>query len=225
MFRISGIFCASLTPFNKSNYSINKDLLLNHCNDLLSTNIEGVAIFGTTGEANLLPIQDKIDAINFLIDNKISPEKLMPGTGLNSLKDTIFFTKSVANSKVRVVLLLPPHYYKKINSNGLFDYYSRLIEEVGDTELKYILYHIPQMSGISIDFNLIEKLLVKYPKNIVGIKDSSGDIENMLKRRRDGEGLVKKRASYLHRTATTYYPCYLPVLGEFIGSWSYKTYP
>ena len=69
MYKISGTYCASLTPFN-ADYSINKKLLLEHCNSLLTKNIDGIAIFGTTGEANSLSIEEKLDAINYLIENK-----------------------------------------------------------------------------------------------------------------------------------------------------------
>ena len=99
MYKLSGTYCASLTPFNED-YSINKRLLLEHCSNILSHQIDGIAIFGTTGESNSLSIEEKLDAINFLIDNKIEPKKLLPGTGLNSIKDTVFFTKAVAKMKV-----------------------------------------------------------------------------------------------------------------------------
>ena len=180
MHQIKGIYCASVTPFN-SDYSINKQLLLQHCNYLLSENVEGIAIFGTTGEANSLSQNEKLDAINYLIDNNIEPKKLLPGTGLNSIKDTISFTKAMAKLNVRGVLVLPPSYYKNISSQGIVDFYSRVVEGVEETNLHYLLYHFPQMSSLNIDLNVIEKLILKYPNNIVGIKDSSGDIDNMLK--------------------------------------------
>ena len=180
MKKIKGTYCASLTPFN-SDYSINKKLLLEHCNNLLSQQVDGIAIFGTTGEANSLAIEEKLDAINYLIENKIDSKKLLPGTGLNSIRDTVFFTKAVAKMKVRGVLVLPPSYYKNISSEGLIDYYTRVVEEVADGQLHYILYHIPQMSSVNIDLNTIEKLLYKYPENVVGIKDSSDDSDNMIK--------------------------------------------
>ena len=100
MYKISGTYCASLTPYN-SDYSINKKLLLEHCNNLLSQSVDGIAIFGTTGEANSLAIEEKLDAINYLIENKIDSNKLIPGTGLNSIKDTVYFTKAVAKMNVR----------------------------------------------------------------------------------------------------------------------------
>ena len=180
MHKIHGTYCAALTPFNVD-YSINKKLLLDHCHYLLSENIDGIAIFGSTGEGNSLSVEEKLDAINFLIENKIDSNKLLPGTGLNAIKDTIYFTKAVTKMKVKGVLVLPPTYYKNIDNEGLINYYTRVVEEVGETSFHYLLYHIPQMSSVNINLNVIEKLLNKYPDNIVGIKDSSGDSDNMLK--------------------------------------------
>ena len=96
MHKIYGTFAASLTPLNDDN-SINKQLLLEHCKRLLSQNIDGIAIFGTTGEANSLTIDKKIEAIHYLIKNNIDPNKLLPGTGQCSIRDTVFFTKTVAS--------------------------------------------------------------------------------------------------------------------------------
>ena len=67
MHKIKGTYCASLTPIN-SDFSINKKLLLEHCNYLLSQNVDGIAVFGTTGEANSLSVGEKLDAINYLVE-------------------------------------------------------------------------------------------------------------------------------------------------------------
>ena len=114
MHKIHGTYCAALTPL-KEDYSINKELFLEHCNYLLSQNLDGLAIFGTTGEANSFSIDEKIELIEYLLENNIKSEKLIPGTGLCSIKDTVKFTKSVAKLKVRAVLVLPPFYYKNID--------------------------------------------------------------------------------------------------------------
>ena len=180
MHKIQGTYAASLTPFNED-YSINKQLLLDHCRDLLSQNIDGIAIFGTTGEANSLTIDKKIEVIHYLIKNNISPDKLVPGTGQCSIRDTVFFTKTVAKLNVKAVLILPPFYYKNVHNEGIIEYFRRVVEGVGDSKLHYLLYQIPQMSGVHLGFNVIEKLLNFYPENIVGMKDSSGDLDTMLK--------------------------------------------
>ena len=90
-------------------------------------------------------------------------------------------TKHASSHKVRAVLLLPPFYYKNVTDEGVINYYRNLIENVGDSELHYVLYHIPQNTYVPISFKTIETLLKLYPNNIVGLKDSSGDSDHMMK--------------------------------------------
>ena len=180
MYKIHGTYCAALTPLS-TDYSINKELFLEHCNNLLLDGLDGLAIFGTTGEGNSLGVQEKIEAINYLIDNNISPDKLVPGTGLCSIRDTVIYSKEVAKLKVKAVLVLPAFYYKNVSNEGVIEFYKRVVEEVGDSDLKYILYNIPQVSGVSIGFEVIEQLIKLFPNNVVGMKESSGNLDNMLK--------------------------------------------
>ena len=180
MHKIHGTFCAALTPLNPD-YTINKELLFEHCNNLLLDGLDGLAIFGTTGEGNSLGVQEKIEAINYLIDNNISPDKLVPGTGLCSIRDTVIYSKEIAKLKVKAVLVLPAFYYKNVSNEGVIEFYKRVVEEVGDSDLKYILYNIPQVSGVSIGFEVIEQLIKLFPNNVVGMKESSGNLDNMLK--------------------------------------------
>ena len=180
MYKIKGVFSAALTPINQD-YSINSQVFLSHCQWLLTQGLDGLAVFGTTGEANAFNVEEKIKALQFLIDNNINSNHLMPGTGQCSVTDTVKFTKKCADIKVRAVLILPPFFYKDVSDEGVIEYYKRVVEEVEDNNLHYVLYHIPQTSGVFISFNVIEKLLKLYPNNIVGMKDSSGDLDNMLK--------------------------------------------
>ena len=170
MHKISGVFSAALTQV-KSDLSINKDLYLRHCQYLMREGHDGLAIFGTTGEANSFSVQEKKDHIDFLISNRIDPKILMPGTGSSSLKEAIDMTKHASSHKVRAVLLLPPFYYKNVTDEGVINYYRHIIENVGDSELHYVLYHIPQNTYVPISFKTIETLLKLYPNNIVGLKD------------------------------------------------------
>jgi len=180
MHKIHGTFCAALTPL-RTDYTINKELFFEHCNNLLLDGLDGLAIFGTTGEGNSLGVQEKIEAINYLIDNNISPDKLVPGTGLCSIKDTVIYSKEIAKLKVKAILVLPAFYDKNVSNEGIIEFYKRVVEEVGDSDLKYILYNIPQVSGVSISFEVIEQLIKLFPNNVVGMKESSGNLDNMLK--------------------------------------------
>ena len=180
MHKIHGTYCAALTPLN-TDYSINKELFLEHCNNLLSEDLDGLGIFGTTGEANSFNVNEKIEAVNYLIDNNIGADKLIPGTGLCSIKDTVLYSKTIAKLKVKAILVLPAFYDKDVSNEGVVEFYKRVIEEVGESDLKYILYNIPQVSGVSIGFEVIEQLIKLFPNNVVGMKESSGNLDNMLK--------------------------------------------
>ena len=162
MQKIHGTYCAALTPLSLD-YSINKELFLEHCNNLLSQDLDGLAVFGTTGEGNSFSVQEKIDAINYLVDNNIGADKLIPGTGLCSIKDTVLYSRAIAKLRVKAVLVLPAFYYKNVSDEGVIEFYRRVVEEVGDSDLKYILYNIPQVSGVSIGFEAIEQLIKLYP--------------------------------------------------------------
>jgi len=180
MHSISGVYSAALTPI-KEDLTINKDLYLRHCQYLMKQGHDGLAIFGTTGEANSFSIKEKCESIDFLIKNRIDPKILMPGTGASSVEDSIKMTKHAVQHNVKAVLLLPPFYYKNVTDEGVINYYQKIVEGVGANNLLYVLYHIPQVSGVALNFNIIENLLKLYPNNIAGIKDSSGDTDHMLK--------------------------------------------
>ena len=180
MHKINGVYSAALTPINE-NLSINKKLYLEHCQYLMKQGHDGLAIFGTTGEANSFSIKEKCEAIDFLLSSNIDPQLLIPGTGSSSVEDAIQLTKFAEKHKTRAVLLQPPFYYKNVSDEGILNYFRKIIESVGSSDFHYLLYNIPQTTSVELNFNIIETLLKLYPNNIVGIKDSSGNTDSMLK--------------------------------------------
>ena len=180
MHKINGIYSAALTPIN-DDLSINKNLYLEHCQYLMKQGHDGLAIFGTTGEANSFSIKEKCDAIDFLLSNNLDSNLLIPGTGSSSVEDAIQLTKFAEKNKSRAVLLSPPFYYKNVSDEGIINYFRKIIETVGSSDFHYLLYNIPQTTSVVLNFNIIETLIKLYPNNIVGIKDSSGNIDSMLK--------------------------------------------
>ena len=180
MHKINGVYSAALTPINED-LSINKKLYLEHCQYLMKQGHDGLAIFGTTGEANSFSIKEKCEATDFLLSNNIDPQLLIPGTGSSSVEDAIQLTKFAEKHKTRAVLLQPPFYYKNVSEEGILNYYRKIIESVGSSDFHYLLYNIPQTTSVELNFNIIETLLKLYPNNIVGIKDSSGNTDSMLK--------------------------------------------
>lgn len=180
MHKISGSYCAVLTPVNRD-LSINKDLYLRHCQSLMQKGLDGLTLFGTNGEASSFSISQKKESIEFLLENRINPSNLLMGTGSSSLQDAIELTSFSVSVGLKASLLLPPFYFKNVTDEGVINYYRNVIEKTSDNNSQFLLYNIPQHSGVTINFNLIENLLKLYPHNVVGLKDSTGDIDNILK--------------------------------------------
>lgn len=174
----NGVFAASVTPL-KSDYTIDLDSLVAHCNWLLANGNNGICFMGTTGEANSFSVEERIKALDFLLEKGIPSDKLLVGTGCCALTDSISLTKHAVSNKVGGVLMLPPFYYKGLTDGGLMSYFSAVIEEVANPDLKVYLYHFPKMTSVPFTVEFVKALTSKYPGTVVGMKDSGGDWDNM----------------------------------------------
>jgi 4-hydroxy-tetrahydrodipicolinate synthase len=173
---LAGVFTPVLTPFDKT-FQVDAALFVKFCSWIL-TQGAGLAVFGTTSEANSLTVGERIELLARLIDAELPPERMIPGSGACALPDAVTLCEVAAKAKTAAVLMLPPFYYKSVPEDGLFAFYAETIERVGNPALKICLYHIPQMSGVPITLTLIERLIKAYPDTVVGIKDSGGDFAN-----------------------------------------------
>jgi len=174
---LRGVFVPACTPF-QPDLSVDADLFVAHCRWLLAEGANGLAVFGTTSEANSLGIGERQALLERLVHAGVDPAVLMPGTGCCALPDTVALTRHAVGAGCMGVLLLPPFYYKGVGDDGLFAGLSELIQRVGDARLRVYLYHIPPMASVGYSLALIERLIKTYPKTVVGIKDSSGDWSN-----------------------------------------------
>ena len=173
------VYSAVLTPFNKD-LSIDKKLFISHCEFLLKNNIS-LAPLGTTGEANSVSVSEKIDLIKTISSSDLPKEKIIIGTGNTSFVDAALLTKTAVENKIYSVLLLPPFYYKNVSDEGVYQYYKQIINTVKSKNLRVFLYNIPQVSGVTISIDLINRLKKEFSDTITGIKDSSGNFENTKK--------------------------------------------
>src|SRR5690349_7132843 len=174
--RIRGVLAPVLTPF-KGDLSLDRERFIRHCEWLLSQNC-GLAVFGTTSEANSMSAQERMTSLDTLIAAGINPSRMMPGTGCCSIIDTIALTRHAVEHGCAGVLMLPPFYYKDVSEEGLYRFFSEVVQRVGDSRLKIYLYHIPPVAIVGITPKLVERLLRAYPDAIAGMKDSSGDWNN-----------------------------------------------
>lgn len=177
-FAISGVFCAAATPV-ASDLSPDLSAFAGHCRSLIEDGCDGIALLGTTGEANSFSSAERRAILEAALAAGIAPARLLPGTGLANTPETVELTRHALSCGVTTVVMLPPYYYKGVSDDGLFAAYASVINRIGDPRLRVILYHIPQMTGLPISHDLIERLVTAFPGTVVGIKDSAGKIENM----------------------------------------------
>lgn len=173
----AGVLSPVLTPFTED---LRPDVgrFVAHCRWLLEQGVNGLAVFGTTSEANSLSVGERKQLLDSLIGDGVSPNLLMPGTGCCSLTDTVDLTRHAVQNGCGGVLLLPPFYYKAVNDDGLFAHLSEVIQRIGDDRLRVYLYHFPGIAVVCYSLGLIGRLLKAYPGIVVGLKDSSGDWNN-----------------------------------------------
>ena len=173
------VYSAVLTPFKKD-LTIDTKLFISHCEFLLKNNIS-LAPLGTTGEANSISISEKLDLIKTIANSDLPKEKIIIGTGNTSFVDAALLTKTAVENKIYSVLLLPPFYYKNVSDEGVYQYYKEIINTVKSINLRIFLYNIPQVSGVTISIDLVNRLKKEFSDTITGIKDSSGNFENTKK--------------------------------------------
>jgi 4-hydroxy-tetrahydrodipicolinate synthase len=174
--RIRGVLAPVVTPF-KDDLSPDRERFIAHCKWLLSQNC-GLAVFGTNSEANSMSVEERMTLLDALVAADIDPARIMPGTGCCSISETVELTAHAVKHGCAGVLMLPPFYYKNVSEEGLYGYFSEVVQRVGDTRLRIYLYHIPPVAVVGITPKLVERLLQAYPTAIAGMKDSSGDWNN-----------------------------------------------
>jgi 4-hydroxy-tetrahydrodipicolinate synthase len=174
--RIRGVLAPVVTPF-KADLAPDSQRFIAHCKWLLSQNC-GLAVFGTNSEANSLAMEERAMLLDKLVAAGVDPSRMMPGTGCCSIMETVKLTKQAVGNGCAGVLMLPPFYYKDVSEEGLYRYFSEVVQRVGDARLKIYLYHIPPVAVVGITTGLVERLLAAYPDAIAGMKDSSGDWNN-----------------------------------------------
>ena len=190
---LNGVYTASLTPLKRS-YEPNLPALVRHVQWLLESGSDGVALLGSTGEANSLTIEQRL-AIIEISAKKLPTDRLIMGTGSCSLKDAVHLTKASIDAGVYAVLVLPPFYYKQQSDKSVLRFYSELISIVDDTRLRIIFYNFPKLSGYNFSVEILQELKQRFGDIAAGIKDSSGEWKNML-------GIVQNIPDFMVYTGT-----------------------
>tara|TARA_Y100001936_G_scaffold241152_1_gene276552 strand:- start:70 stop:954 length:885 start_codon:yes stop_codon:yes gene_type:complete len=176
MSKIKGIYAAGMSVLNPD-LSLNVSKTILHAEKIIEDGCHGVAIFGSTGQAQLLPISEKIELLSHLSKSKYK-ENYIIGTGLNSLNEIINYMKIAYSLNFKKFLIMPPAYYK-YDDQSVIDFYSRIIQTLPDCEI--ILYNFEKLCGYKFSIECVTELAEKYPKQIIGVKDSTYNLYEKLK--------------------------------------------
>jgi len=172
-----GVLVPVLTPFTSSG-DPDAGRFVAFCRWLLQQGAGGLAVFGTTSEANSMSGAERMALLDGLLEAGIPAQKLMPGTGACSLTEAADLVRHAVGHGCGGVLMLPPFYYKGVSDDGIFAFVSRVIDKVGSSALKVYLYHIPPVAQVGYSVDLVGRLIKTFPETVVGLKDSSGDWNN-----------------------------------------------
>ena len=176
MTKISGIFAATMSVINPD-LSLNIEKTIDHAENLIDQGCHGTAVFGSTGQAQLISISEKIKLLNQLSKSKYKDKHLI-GTGLNSLTETINLIRIASSLNFNKFLIMPPAYYKYGDAE-VIEFYKKIVAAV--PECKIILYNFEKLSGYKFSINCVNELVKRFPDQIIGVKDSSYNLYENLK--------------------------------------------
>ena len=175
MSKINGIYAASVSILDQNlKLDVNKTIL--HSENLIKNGCHGVVLFGSTGQSQLISLDEKFKLIEQISKSDFKDQFII-GTGLNSLQDTISLLNLSISFKLNKFLIMPPAYYM-YEDKDVIRFYKKLLENVNDCEI--ILYNFEKLSGYKFSIDCVKKLVNYFPKQIIGVKDSSYNLFEKL---------------------------------------------
>ncbi len=171
----NGVYAAVLTPLHPD-LRCDSKTLASHCFELIRRGCTGVALFGTTGEGPSFSLAERIKTLQKLIDEGLDPKKIILANGSSGIQDTVELGREGLKQGCAALLIAPPSFYKNISDEGVLAFYRTIIKEIDSPNLRILLYHIPQFSGVPISLKVIEVLRNEFPQIVIGIKESEGNL-------------------------------------------------
>lgn len=169
-----GIYAATLTPMQED-LTVDTQELASHCLNLLSRGCSGIVLFGTTGEGPSFSVGERIDVLKQVILKGVPSQNIILGNGSANLSDTVLLAKAAMSYNIKALLIAPPSFFNA-SEDGVIAFYQEVIQRVDPPGLPILLYHIPQFSGVPITLKIIESLREEFPKTVIGIKESEGNL-------------------------------------------------
>ncbi len=171
---IRGFWVATATPL-AADGTVDTALLLPHVDSLFRRTADGVVLFGTSGEGTSFSAAERLRAAEALLRHGVPADRIALGIGFPALDDTVALGREALKLGLYQLLVLPPYFYHDAPAAGLEAGYARVFERIGRAEARYTLYHIPQVSGVAVPFEVPGHLRARFGAMMAGVKDSSGE--------------------------------------------------
>ncbi len=175
---VKGVLAANLTPFKAGGLEVDYDWVPRHLDYLRGKGIDGVVCLGTNGEGPSLTMAERKRVIDTVLASR-NGLIVVAGTGTPSLPDTIEISRYALERGVDALMVVPPFFYREAPTEGLIAYYRSLFKALPSNAVVY-LYNIPRLSGIEISDELLDALSKEFPKQLAGLKDTSGSLEKTV---------------------------------------------
>jgi len=176
---ISGLWPALLHPLSADG-GLDTALLVAHAHAQLAAGCDGVTLFGTTGEGLAFTVAERCALLDALLGSGMQPEQVLVNISAVAIGDAIALGRHALTRGVRRQMLMPPFYFNQPRDAGIVRAVGEVIGGIGSAELRVVLYHFPAISTIAFSHAAIAELVRQYPQHVVGIKDSSGDLQHAL---------------------------------------------
>lgn len=176
-FPISGVFAAAVTPL-KATGAPDLDSFPGFLEFLANRGCHGALLLGTTGEGPSFSFDERVAIWRASAAGRPKDFILMAGTGTPSLAETIALNQTAFDLGYDAVVVLPPYFFRNASEDGLFTWFSQVIEQ-SVPEGRWLLgYNIPAVSGVPLSVSLLLRLNAAFPSRFGGLKDSTGDFES-----------------------------------------------
>ncbi len=171
---IGGFWVALATPL-AADGSVDRAEMLRHAGALFAKSVDGVVLFGTTGEGTSFSAGERLAAIEALLAGGVAPSRIALGTGFPAIPDSVALTRAALALGLTQMLILPPYFYRDADAAGIEDAFAAILDGIADDRLRATLYHIPQVSGVAIAPDVAARLRVRFGRVLAGLKDSSAE--------------------------------------------------
>ena len=173
---IHGFWVAAATPLSADG-TVDHVRLAQHALQLFAKSVDGVVLFGTTGEGTSFSAAERLATVEALLKQGIAASRIALGSGFPAVTESVALTRSALALGLRHMLILPPYFYRDAPPEGIEDAFAAILDGVADDRLRATLYHIPQVSGVGVPASVAANLRARYGATVAGLKDSSADFK------------------------------------------------